>query len=124
MAPLYPGHGNVSAAHRQTECHVLSGLGPLRDPGRTDDLPGLLLVPHVDSDLVAMLGQELAHPFLRRVLGFEHLRRQGPFVPHPPFDLEAHPPLPRSARRSPSGPPYFLTMARFCFLSAKIPRGI
>src|SRR5262245_50782424 len=72
-----------------------SGLGPLRDPGRTDDLPGFLLVPHVHRHLVAMLGQELAHPLLRRVLSFENLGCQRAFVPHPPFDLEAHetPPL-------------------------------
>src|SRR5262249_24167564 len=125
MAPVYPGHANVPAVRRPTECRVPSGLGPLRDPGRTDDLPGFLLVPHVDSDLVAMLGQELAHPFLRGVLGVEHLRRQRSFVPHPPLDLEAHqtPPL------LPPDPTVrnclqVLTIPRLAFLPAKIPREI
>src|SRR5262249_4488724 len=102
------------------ECDVLSGLGPLCHPGRADDLPGLLLVPHIDRDLVAMLGQELAHPLLGGVLGFENFGRQRPFILHPPFDLEAHetPPL-FPARQSFSRACIPLTSVQTCWPFSK-----
>src|SRR5215470_10380088 len=90
MAPYISGPHECFSSASPNGCDLLSGLGPLFHSGRADDLPGFLLVPHVDRDLVAVLGQKLAYPLLGGVLGFENLRRQRPLILYPPFDLEAH----------------------------------
>src|ERR1700751_1010966 len=116
MAPYISGPHECFSSAPPDGCDVLSGLGPLFHSGRTDDLPGFLLVPHIDRDLVAVFGQELAHPLLGGILGIENLRRQRPFIPDPPFDLEAHETPPLFPPNSASGLPVFpLTSVQTCW---------